>query len=224
MKKAFFLTLIFFLHIYSFPQSIVTKINEDFLLSYDNGSLVIKNIGFNEEGSTSIPEKNCRVTLKAYDGKVYGPVYGRIDLLTGKFIFTVNGQDLICSVPVEKIIFDSCYIALNGALFKNGYPSIYKQNDKIFYQLLSEGKATLLKYYELKSRDEMPYNSTNTTRIYTQSVKYYLYLNRKVHKIEKNNRNLPKLLAIPAAYISNKKKNLKKEQDLIQLVAYFNTQ
>ncbi|MEO5782437.1 MAG: hypothetical protein ABIQ07_04150, partial [Ginsengibacter sp.] len=119
MKKAFFLIFIIFIHIYSFAQSIVTKVNEDFLLSYDDGSLVIKNTNFTEEGATSIPERNCSVTLKAKDGKVYNPVYGRIDLITGKLIFTVNGQDLICAVPVEQIIFDSCNTALNGAVFKN---------------------------------------------------------------------------------------------------------
>jgi hypothetical protein len=221
MKKAFVLLAVL-LSLTSSSQYIVNKVNEDFVLSYDNGSLVIKNTSFTREGYTSMPETNCKVALITKGGKAYSGVYGRIDLLTGKFIFTINEQDLICVLPVEQIVFDSCNTALNGAIFKNGYPPIDKQNDKIFYQLLGEGKATLLKHYELKWQDEIPYNSTNTTRIYKRSEKYYLYLNSKMYAIEKKQRNLLKLLAISERDIDTKKLNLKKEQDIIQLVAYYN--
>jgi hypothetical protein len=221
MEKISFLILIILLSLSSVAQAIVVKKNEDFLLSYDDGSLVIKKTSYNEEGTTSVPERNCKVTVKANDGKVYSPLYGRIDLLTGKFIFTINGQDLICAVPVQQIVFDSCYTALNSVVFKNGYPPIDKQNDKNFYQLLSEGKATLLKHYELKWQDVIPYTSTNTTRIYTQTVKYYLYSNNRMDKLGKNNKNLTRLLAITPGYL--KKLDLKKEDDMIKLLAYYNS-
>lgn len=223
MKKAIFIFSIFSSHLYSFAQYIVTKTNEDFLLSYDNGSLVIKNTRFTEVGNTSLPERNCKVVLKARDGKTYNHVNGRIDLLTGKFIFTVNEQDFICTVPAQQIVFDSCDSLLHGAIFKNDYPFIDKQTDKSFYQLLVEGKATLLKHYEINWQDATPYNSTNITRTYTRSVKYYLYLNKKMYEIKKNNRNLPKLLAIHSDYIFKKKIDLKKQQDVIQLVTYYNS-
>lgn len=223
MKKLFFIIFIFFLRISLFAQTIVVKKNEDFLLSYDDGSLVIKNTGFTEEGYTSIPEKNCKVALKGKDGKMYNHVYGRIDLLTGKFIYTINAKDFICTVPLEQIKFDSCNTVLNGAVFKTGFPSVDHQTEKTFYQLLADGKAIFLKYYQINWHDEMPYNSTNITRIYKQSVKYYLYIHNRMYKVEKNYRNLPKMLAIPDGYLSKNKFKLIKEGDAIQLIAYYNS-
>jgi len=69
------------------------------------------------------------------------------------FIFTLKEQELLCTLPVAQIVFDSCEALLKGAIFKTGYPSIDKQNDKSFYQLLSAGKATLLKHYSITWQD-----------------------------------------------------------------------
>ncbi|MDQ3683715.1 MAG: hypothetical protein M3352_11700 [Bacteroidota bacterium] len=223
MKKILFVILIIRSSLPSFSQSIETKVNEDFYLKEQDGTFVQRKTSFTEVGSTTLPEKNCLVLVKTRDGKVYNRVKGRIDLLTNGFIYTVKGQDLICAIPISQIIFDSYDATWSGAIFKNGYPFINKQNDKSFYQVLSEGKATLLKYYAIQWFDDKPYNTTNITRIYTKVELYYLYLNGEIFKLEKNNGNLLKLLAATANYISTQKLNLKKEEDVIKLVAYYNS-
>ena len=223
MKKTLFVFQIILLSFSSFSQHIEIKVNEDFYLRDKNGTFVQRRTSFNEEGFTTLPDRNCLVLLKAKDGKVYKHVYGRIDLLMNKFIYTVNEQDLISAMPIEQIVFDSCDTLLSGTIFKTGYPPINKQNDSSFYQVLSEGKATLLKYYAIKWHDEKPYNTSNTTRVYTRSDQYYLYLNGQMFRLERNKGNLTKLLSIPANQISKQKLKLKKDQDAIKLVAYYNS-
>lgn len=223
MKRTLFVFLIILFSFSSFSQYIETKKNEDFYLKEQDGTFVQRRTSFTEEGPTTLPEKNCLVFFKTKDGKIYNRVRGRIDLLTNGFIYTLKEQDFMCTMPIEQIVFDSCDATLNGATFKNGYPPINKQNNKSFYQLLSEGKATLLKYHAIQWFDDKPYNTTNITRIYTRLEQYYLYLNGQMFKLEKNKRNLPKLLDIPANHISEQKLNLKKEEDAIKLVAYYNS-
>jgi hypothetical protein len=222
MKRALLLFCILTLHIFSYAQFLVTKVNEDFYLQYDNGALVNKVTSFTEEGSATIPATNCKVVFKTTDAKLYKNVYGRLDLLSQKLIFSLNGKELLCTLPIAEIIIDSCNSLLNGAVFKNGYPPIDKQTAENFYQVLNQGKATLLKYYQIQWRDEVPYNSTNTTRVYDQSVHYYLYLNNRMHKLDKNNKNLPALLGKTVAQLSLKKLDLKKEQDMVELIRYYN--
>lgn len=223
MKKLILILLINVLNLSSYSQYIVNKVNEDFYLREQDGTFVLKKTTFTEEGATTIPINNCKAVLKTTNGKVYNPVNGRIDLLTSQFIYTINGQDLICVLPIQQIIFDSCNGAkLNGAIFRNGYPSISTQDQKSFYQILTEGRGTLLKYYGIQWQDDKPYNTTNVTRVYKTIEQYYLYLNGQMFKLEKNKKNLAGLLAIPADYLSNQKINLKKEEDVIKLIEYYN--
>ncbi|MCW3109587.1 MAG: hypothetical protein JWQ09_4093 [Segetibacter sp.] len=223
MKLTFFICCLFLLSFSSFAQYIVTLKNEDGYLKNADGSLIQKTTTFIEEGSSSLPQKNCLVVLKTRDGKAYNNVNGRIDLQTGGFIFTVKEQDFICALQVDQITFDSCDAALSGAIFKTGYPPVDKQNDKSLYQVLSQGKATLLKHYAVTWQDITLFNTTNTTRVYKQMEQYYLYLNGKMFRLEKNKDNLPGLLGSSKDYISKNKLNLKKEEDAAKLIDYYNS-
>ena len=223
MKNTLFVLLILFLSNSSLSQHIEIKVNEDFLLKDKDGSLVLRRTTLEEVGTSTIPEKNCLVNLTSKDGKRYNHINGRINLVTNNFIYTVKEQDFICAIPLEKIVFDSCGSKWNGTIFKSGYPPINKQNDKSFYQVLSEGKATLLKYHAIKWYDDKPFNTPNTTRVYTQSEQYYLYLNWIMYRLDKNFSNLPKLLNIPANQLNEQKPDLKKEQEAIKLIAYYNS-
>jgi hypothetical protein len=223
MKFACFICCLFFLSFSSIAQSMETLTNEDGFLKNADGSFIQKTTTFNEEGFSSLPQKNCVVILKTKGGKVFNKVNGRIDLLTEGLIFTVREQDMMCALPIEQLLFDSCDAALSGALFKTGYPAVDKQTEKSLYQVLSQGKATLLKHYSVKFQDITPFNNTNTTRTYTQMQHYYLFLNGKMVSLEKNNTNLPELISSAKDYLSANKLNLKKEADVTKLVDYYNS-
>ncbi|MDQ6812243.1 MAG: hypothetical protein M3040_00665 [Bacteroidota bacterium] len=223
MKTLFFLIFAFLMTSSSFAQFIVTLKNEDGYLKNADGSLVQKTTTFVEEGSKSLPERNCATILKTTDGKVYKNVKGHIDLETEKFVFLVNEQEFNCTLPIDQIVFDSCDAVSKPALFKTGYPAIDKQNEKSLYLVLSQGKATLLKHYVVTWQDITPFNTTNTTRTYKQMEQYYLFLNGKMVRLEKNKDNLRELLEIQRDYISLNKLNLKKDEDATKFVDYYNS-
>jgi hypothetical protein len=223
MKRLLLICFLFSPGFSSSAQYIKTLHNEDGYLQKADGSLVQKLTSFTEEGSSSLPEKNCLVVLKTKNGKVYNKVNGRIDLPNEGFIFSVNQQEFMCSLALDEIVFDSCDATLSGAVFKTGYPSIDKQNEKSFYQILSQGKATLLKHYAVKWQDLIPFNNTNTTRKYTQVQQYYLFLNGKMTRLEKNKDNLPALLGSLKEYIVRNNLNLKKDEDAAEVVDYYNS-
>jgi hypothetical protein len=177
----------------------------------------------NEEGSKSLPEKNCLFALKTRDGKVYSKVRGRIDLQLESFIFSLDEQEFRCALPLVEIIVDSCDSTLSGSVFRTGFPAIDKQHEKSLYQVLSKGKATLLKHYAISWQDLTPYNSAKTTRVYSQLQEYYLFLNGKMISIDKNKKDLANLSGTTKTYISRNKLNLKKEKDLLKLVTYYNS-
>lgn len=223
MKKAFFILFTFAASYSSLGQYIATTKNADGYLKMADRTFVQKTTTFIEEGSKSLPEKNCAVILNTKDGKRYNKVNGHIDLQTGVFIFVVEEHEYECLVPIERIIFDSCNSTLDGAICKTGYPPIDKQNEKSLYHVLSEGNASLLKYYAVRWQDLIPFNSTNTTRVYSQIQQYYLYLNGKMLRLEKNKDNLRSLLGPAKEYIFINNLNLKKEEDAIKLLAYYNS-
>ncbi|HUS00855.1 MAG TPA: hypothetical protein VMY77_03970 [Chitinophagaceae bacterium] len=111
MKKLIFIFLINLPTVALFSQGVVQNISRDqnqvFNIGLPDGT-IIKRTTFNEEGFTTLPVNNCLATFKTKDGKIYNHVSGRIDLLTNRFIFTINDQDLMFVLPVQQIVFDSC--------------------------------------------------------------------------------------------------------------------
>src|SRR6187431_560045 len=96
--KAIFTLLITLLTLASFSQGVVQNIvrdpNQAFNIGLPDGT-IIKRTTFNEEGFTTLPVNNCTATLKTKQGKVYNHVNGRIDLLTNRYIFRLNDQELM---------------------------------------------------------------------------------------------------------------------------------
>jgi hypothetical protein len=205
-----------------FAQSkIETKTNEDFYLRYEDGTFVTRNLSIDSEGKTTIPETNCKATVLLRDGRKFRNVNGRISLLSDNFIYTINDSDFVSSTPVEQILFDSCTNEWSGAKFKTGFPRIEKQSASTFYQVLVDGKATLLKYYRVKWNDVTPFNSTNITRYYSTSVLYYLYIDQNMYTISRNFKNLPDLLGKTPASLKTKI-DYDNEKGAIQFVNAYN--
>ena len=178
---------------------------------------------FNEEGSKSLPETSCLFALKTRDGKVYNKVRGRIDLQLESFIFSLDNQEFKCILPLVEIIVDSCNSTLSGSVFRTGFPAIDKQKENSIYQVLSKGKAILLKHYSISWQDLTPYNSANTTRVYSQLQQYYLFFNGKMFSLDKNKKDIVNISSTTKSFISRNKLNLKKEEDLVKFITYYNS-
>jgi hypothetical protein len=145
--------------------------------------------------------------------------------MTNEFLYTLNEKEFICTLPVEQIDFDGCENDVTSARFKSGFPAIDNETQNSFYQVLAEGKASLLKKYSITWRDDKPYNSGTTTRIFTAREILYLNINGSMFKLDKNNSNLATILSskMVNAYLAKEKRNLKKDDEVIRLIEYYNS-
>lgn len=224
MKKLFFITSLLGLALESSSQLMNLKINEDQYIRYADGGHVRKTVLFEVEGTSTIPEINCLATLKTKTGKTYTGIRGRIDQVSGKFIFHDGKEEFLTLEPLAIVTFDSCISAFSGAVFKSGFPPIDKQDERQLYRILVDGKASLVKYYRLQWQDIVPFNTTNTTRKFTTVEELYLYYDRRMTKILKNEKEILKVLEVSPEYLKNNKVDIKKEKDLVKLLNYVNAQ
>lgn len=188
-----------------------------------HGTVIPHESRLQEEGTTSIPETNCSVSIVTKDKKVYRNFKGRLDLRFQKLVFTVDDEDLVCTLPLEQIIFDSCEQQISKAPFKNGFPAIDEQTQETFYQVLTSGKTALLKFYGLKWIDSSPYNANTTIRKYQEVISYYLLNGNIMTKLVRKNSNLLSLIQVPDSYLKANKLSLTREDDIIEIVRHYNS-
>ncbi len=170
----------------------------------------------------------AKITLK--DGRVYNDVKARINLLEHEVNFIAsNGQEgylgkgmateLVYTVPKE--------FGQDLKVFQCGFPPIDNQNRISFYQILYNGKTSLLKsvYKTIQER-----NNDMSGERYKEFATYenmYLLKDGVMVRIKKDKSSLLALLQDKSQaiqqYINGQKLNLKNEADLIALVKYYNT-
>ncbi|MFM1756707.1 MAG: hypothetical protein RL621_1680 [Bacteroidota bacterium] len=170
----------------------------------------------------------AKITLK--DGRVYNDVKARINLLEHEVNFIAsNGQEgylgkgmateLVYTVPKE--------FGQDLKVFQCGFPPIDNQNRISFYQILLNGKTSLLKsvYKTIQER-----NNDLSGERYKEFATYentYLLKDGAMVRIKKDKSSLLNLLQdksqVLQQYINDQKLNLKNDADLIALVKYYNT-
>jgi hypothetical protein len=170
----------------------------------------------------------ARITLK--DGRVYNDVKTRINLLEQEVNFIAsNGQEgfLGKGMASEIVYIDDKEATQNVKIFQCGFPPIDNQNRISLYQILLNGKTSLLKsvYKSIQER-----NNDMSGERYKEFATYenmYLLKDGVMSRIKKDKSSLlamfqDKKEAI-TKYVEDQKLNLKNEAHLIALVQYYNT-
>lgn len=194
------------------------------------GQPLFEKAHINIEGSPMYPRKWCTATIVMPGNKAYPKVSLRYDWERRIWFFPGKEADTeleIIGVP-EKVEFDkNCdgFKELSG-LLKSGYPAIDKNDKNTFYIVLAEGKISLLKSYKIKATDSKPYGSASVIRTYTRQESYYIYKEGQMFSLQKNNDAFIELLKDQQeqlkSYMTQKKKNVKQEKDMLELVQYYN--
>jgi hypothetical protein len=170
----------------------------------------------------------AKITLK--DGRVYNDVKTRINLLEQEVNFIAsNGQEgfLGKGMASEIAYIDSQKETQDIKIFQCGFPPIDNQNRISFYQILFNGKTSLLKsvYKSIQERNnEM---SGERFKEFATYENIYLLKEGTMSRIKKDKSSIlaifqDKKEAI-AKYIEAQKLNLKNEAHLIDLVKYYNS-
>ena len=170
----------------------------------------------------------ARITLK--DGRVYNDVKTRINLLEQEVNFIAsNGQEgfLGKGMASEIAYIDDKEGVQNVKVFQCGFPPIDNQNRISFYQILLNGKTSLLKSVYKSIQERNNDMSGERFKEFATYENIYLLKAGTMSRIKKDKSSLLVLFqdkkeAI-TKYIDDQKLNLKNEAHLIDLVKYYNT-
>jgi hypothetical protein len=231
--KILFTCCTFLFTTFSFAQrnsiSTTSKWGQQIFLSDVNGQAFV-NIyeGINGSVYDQTEYQLAKITLK--DGRVYNDVKARINLLEHEVNFIAsNGQEGFLGKGMASEI---AYVENNASVqeskvFQCGFPSIDNQNRISFYQILLNGKASLLKSVYKAIQERNNDMSGERFKEFATYENMYLLKDGTMTRIKKDKSSLLVLFqdkkeAI-AKYMDDQKLNLKNEAHLKALVQYYNT-
>jgi hypothetical protein len=180
---------------------------------------------FEEEGSPYFSADYVKANIQLMNGKTYYDIPIRFNQLTGEIVFkTSDGQEMLMSSPFQRI-----ELLHEGKpyVFRSGFPTIDKQNDKSVYQLLDSGTTILLKYTAVQYQDKQTYNSNNIVRTYNKKENHYAWTpTLGLIRVPKKEDEWSGFFGSHQTEINNfiRKENIKlrKEEDMVKLFQYYN--
>jgi hypothetical protein len=231
--KILFTCCTFLFTTFSFAQrnsiSTTSKWGQQIFLSDVNGQAFV-NIyeGINGSVYDQTEYQLAKITLK--DGRVYNDVKARINLLEHEVNFIAsNGQEgfLGKGMASEIAYVENNVSVQQSKVFQCGFPSIDNQNRISFYQILLNGKASLLKSVYKAIQERNNDMSGERFKEFATYENMYLLKDGTMTRIKKDKSSLLVLFqdkkeAI-AKYMEDQKLNLKNEAHLKALVQYYNT-
>ncbi|MCX2472804.1 hypothetical protein OQZ33_00535 [Pedobacter sp. MC2016-05] len=161
--------------------------------------------------------------------KYFNNMLLKYDIFNDRIIFKSNeDQAMAFKYPIKEfqMILNKSSIE-PMALFKNGFPEVGKYNQKSYYQVLTEGKTTLLKKLYKSISESISYGESEKKKTFLYNEIYFLCHQGKMIKFQKNTKNLLAILSDKRTKLSNfiKEKNLimKSEEDYVNVINYYNT-
>lgn len=173
------------------------------------------------KGSPYLQEDWAEGLVKLANGNTYANVPLKYDQVTGELIFRDKaGKVLTFADPVREF-------KLSGQLFRSGYKVVDSNSDHTFYLVLYDGTSTLLKDARKNIIQHRAYNSATTVKSIVETPVWYLLINGQPVKVRKDKKSVLAALKTNTAelekYISENNLNLKDDQDLARLIAYYDS-
>lgn len=167
--------------------------------------------------------------VKQANGKTYSGVWLKYDILNDELFFKdlKSDQMLAFVQPVSEFKLNKLGPNKQDLLFRNGYTPVEQFGTKTYYQVLYDGGTQLVKKVAKKINEEKPFNSATSIKSFEELTFYFIGNNKQLVKIRKDKKSILAVLNKQAepldAFIKEKHLNLKNEEDLIQLISYYNT-
>lgn len=202
--------------------------NANELMTDISGKPIYLKVDYNVEGTPFFPEEYYKADIYIKKGKAYRDVFVKFNLQENLVLFKMaDGTELSSSVPIQRIRFTDTSRNMYNMVFENGFPSVDKQDDQAYYQILDTGKITLLKYYSVSYLDKKQYGNASITRTFEQSQHYYLLQAGTMKKLEKGQDALLSHFADKKdelkKYIEENKLKCRKEEDWKKVITHYNS-
>jgi hypothetical protein len=182
------------------------------------------------EGNPFFIENFRSSTIKLVSGLEFNNVTARLDLYKQIVQVKLNGDTAKMILPgniTEIIFYDTVQSLPFEYKFQTGYPEIDNLNRNNFYQVISDGKVTLLKSSIKKinkTKNEMSGEVSSQFDIYED---HYLYVKYEMKRVKKDKEYLLNLLADKKkeleTYFTAQKLNFKSMDSIKKLIDYYNS-
>ena len=179
----------------------------------------------NIDGTPFLSDKWIAGKAIGDDGKIYAGLKLKYNTYDGmwSFIYADTDEPLKFDIPIKTFVL----LTTPQMVFVDGYPKIDRQNVDSYYQLLSYGKAHLLKLYFKTIVERRSSNSDKVDGAYNNGVLYYVFKDRKMTHFKTNKDDILKLMSDKSAqineFITQNSLNPKSDDDLKKLFNYYNT-
>ena len=233
MRSFFLFCSLVYLNLPTFSQG---KLGADRISWDDQFIIVDKNGGsFHSyyegvEGNPFFNENFRSSTIKLVSGLEFNNVMARLDLYKQIIQIRLNGDTVKMVLPgniIEIVFYDTVQSLTNEYKFQTGYPEIDNLNRNNFYQVLSDGKITLLRSSIKKInkfKNEMSGETSSQFDIYED---HYLYVKYEMKRVKKDKEYLLNLLPDKRKeleiYITAQKMNFRSMDSIKKLIDYYNS-
>lgn len=199
---------------------IITSAHAQFM--YDINGRVVTEIQYTDvEGTPYLMEDwyTGSVTM-AKGGKVYDGLKMRYDAYKDELEYEKDGklyrlgpEISAFAIPTGKDLY----------IFQNGFPAVGDQKQNSFYRVLHDGTTKLLKRYEMKMREDRPYNSATTIKKFDLGQEMYVLKDGTMYPMRKNaKKDLLDILSdeknLMQYVIKEEQLNFKTENDIVKLL------
>ena len=182
------------------------------------------------EGNPFFIENFLSSTIKLVSGLEFKNVRARLDLYKQMIHIKLNGDTVKMVLPgniTEIIFYDTVQSLPCSYTFQSGYPEVDNLKRDNYYQVLADGKVTMLKSSIKKinkTKNEMSGEISSQFDMYED---YYLYVKYEMKRVKKDKEYLLNLLADKRkeleTYITVQKLNFKSMDSIIKLIDYYNS-
>jgi hypothetical protein len=155
----------------------------------------------------------------------------KLNLATNEIHYNKNNEEkVLTGVNVTVLAFHAGKdTSVTTDVFLRNVPNLLFNNKTIddFIQVMNGGQFQLLKYTRRKVSSADSLFRTQTRYFFTNENHYYIRNNDRIEKLKKLNKEsvlefLPSALAF-SSYLSENKLDLRKEDDVIRFLHYYNT-
>lgn len=235
MKRIFiFIFVYLFYHQSGFSQVELKNTNLGWIIDASDlgGRSLLKRYDPDITGSPFINDNWVRAKLTLSKGKVIGPIPIKMNIESNELYYQDStGKEMVVVEGLIRKIDCIDFYSKDSIryVFKSGYPSIDKQNENYYYQVLTEGNIQLLEKRSKSISNEKDALSGQISKEFVEDkVVLYVYASGTIQPFRstknftfslfEKNKELPM-----NKFAEAEKLNFKKTVDLIRLFNYYNS-
>ncbi len=172
--------------------------------------------------------KNATIILS--DGRKYNNIRAKLNLVEHEVVFkSTSGEEGFIGKGMVSVIVidDSTKQGIKNYTFQSGFPKVDNQSNIHFYQVYNNGKAVLLKSINKNIEDHLNELSGEKYKEFIVRENWYVYIGGEMKRIKKEKDFFVNIFSDQAAsinqYFIENKINLKNEDQIIKLIAFYNS-